>query len=133
MLTKSVKEVLWKTVSVDGCLCFHKRKAILSPTVFHPTLKCGCGYAALRSSVLIFCGSNTTEKFLTFVGSRRNRIIDLSDGSLGYKIGFVSPWRETLDHSSEEQGLVKQQARNGVPPQNATSGNRCLRVLFDNR
>src|ERR1700675_327232 len=26
MLTKSIKEVLWKTVLANGCFCFHKMK-----------------------------------------------------------------------------------------------------------
>jgi hypothetical protein len=27
MLTKSIKEVLWKTVLANGCFCFHKMKS----------------------------------------------------------------------------------------------------------
>jgi hypothetical protein len=72
MLTKSIKEVLWKTVLANGCFCFHKMKlpmpdglsaALIQPlrvVAGSPTRRyadtaalCGCGYAALRPSVHI--------------------------------------------------------------------------------
>src|SRR5262249_13519453 len=34
MLTKSIKEVLWKTVLASGCFCFHNQKTIHSGRSF---------------------------------------------------------------------------------------------------
>ena len=46
MLTKSIKEVLWKTVLANGCFCFHKMKLYmpdgLSAASFNPR---GCRLA----------------------------------------------------------------------------------------